>query len=92
MKLPPLVARVRVHTPHRACRLWVPLFLLWGLLLVLLVLLLPVLAVAIGVTAVAAPRWSIAPAARGLWAVLCESRGTRVLVAGGRAQVFFTLH
>jgi hypothetical protein len=89
MNVPPLVARVRVHTPRRAYRLWVPLFLIWALLLLLLV---PVLLVALAVTVLIAPRWTFVPAARGAWDVLCASRGTRVAVDGGRSRIFVALH
>jgi len=87
--LPPLVARVRVRTRRHAFRLWVPLFLAWLLLLPLLA---PLVLVALLVTAVALPRWRCAALLRGVYATLCETRGTCVEVEGDATQVFVTLH
>ena len=78
MTLPPLVARVRIRTEHRHLRLFVPLFLLLVLLLALAALLAP-------------PRWRFGPAARGVCRALCETRGTRVDVAGPRSRVHVAL-
>jgi hypothetical protein len=88
VRLPPLVARVRIRTRGRACRLWVPLFLVW---LVLLLLIAPVLLVALLVTLLVARRWSFLPLAGGLYATLCEARGTRVELEGERTTVHIAL-
>jgi hypothetical protein len=89
MMLPPLVARVRVVTPRRAYGAWLPLFLLWILLLPLVLL----LVVALAATAVVAPRWRFGAVAAGLYAAVCEARGTRVDVEGGDGRrVFVALH
>ncbi|HTN51789.1 MAG TPA: hypothetical protein VML50_05260 [Anaeromyxobacter sp.] len=87
MRLPPLVARVRVRTPRHALRLWLPLFLVWALLAVLLLPLLLVLRIA----ALVVPRWSLLALVRGGCAVLGEARGTRVLVERPGAEIFVSL-
>src|SRR5512146_1795278 len=69
MKLPPLVARVRVRTDRRSLGLWVPLFLAWALLVVLLA---PLLLLALLVTLLFAPRWRFARLASGVYAAVCE--------------------
>ena len=88
MTLPPLVARVRIRTEHRHLRLFVPLFLLWLLLFPLFLLLVLLLALA---ALLAPPRWRFGPAARGVCRALCETRGTRVDVAGPRSRVHVAL-
>jgi predicted membrane metal-binding protein len=89
VRLPPLVARVRIRTRGRAYRLWVPLFLVWLLLALLLA---PVLLVALLLTLLVARRWRFLPLAGGLYTALCEARGTRVELEGERATVFVALH
>ncbi len=89
MKLPPLVARVRVRTRAHLFRLWVPLFLLWLLLFLLLA---PLLLVATLVTLLAAPRWRFGRLARGVYVTVCETRGAHVEVEGDRTGVSIALH
>jgi hypothetical protein len=89
MKLPPLVARVRVRTRCHAFGLWVPLFLLW---LVVIPVLAPIVLLALLVTRVALPRWRCAALLRGAYTTLCETRGTRVEVENDDRHFFVTLH
>jgi len=89
MTLPPLVARIRIRTERRHLRLFVPLFLLWLLLLPLLVPLVLLVALA---AVLAPPRWRFGPVARGACLALCETRGTRIDVAGPRGRVHVALH
>jgi hypothetical protein len=89
MRLPPLVARVRIRTPDHHLRLWVPLFLVWVLLLPLLVPLALLVALA---ALLAPPRWRFGPVARGACVALCETRGVAVDVEGPRSRFLVTLH
>ena len=88
MRHPPLVARVRIGTPARSHALWLPIVLLWAPLLLLLA---PFLLVAALVALAAAPRWSSLALGRGLWAALCETRGTCVDLEGGKRRVSIAL-
>jgi hypothetical protein len=89
MKVPPLVARVRVRTGAHAFRLWVPLFLVWALLFVLLA---PLFLFAVLAALLAPRRWRFGRAACGAWATFCETRGTHVDVEGARSAVSVEIH
>ncbi len=89
MRVPPLVARVRLRGRRRSIRLWIPLFLLW---LVLAVLLAPLLALVFLAALVAPPRWRFLRLAGGAWGALCEARGASVHVEDARGAVFVSFH
>lgn len=88
MRLPPLVARIRIGTPARSVPLWVPIVLVWAPLLVLAA---PLLLLALLVALVVAPRWSFLTFARGIWDALCEVRGTRIDLQGDHRRVSIAL-
>lgn len=89
MKLPPLVARLRVRTRTRSFGLWVPLFLVWMLAFLLAA---PLVLAGILVSLAFAPRWNVARLAWGTYAALCETRGTLIDVERDRTRVFMALH
>jgi uncharacterized membrane protein len=88
MRIPPLVARVRIGTPVHSVPLWVPIVLVWAPLLVLAA---PLLLLALLAALVVAPRWSFLALARGIWDALCEARGTRIDFQGDHRRVSIAL-
>ena len=80
MMVPPSVLRVRVQSPERRIRLWIPLFIIWPPLFLIALLLWPLVLVA------AALLWRRGlgrPLLRGgprLYALVCGLRGLEVRV------------
>lgn len=92
MTFPPLLVRLRVHTPERAWpTLWLPLFLVWPLLFLLLVpLALIVLVVALVLDPLQIRRAFVMAGA--LFSVVCGLRGLHIDVVGRGGQVLVSFH
>ncbi len=92
MKLPPWFVRIRIQPSHFWLPgLWLPVFLLWPLILILV---LPVFIIAlVGVffwEAKSVP--GVIQTFKGLYRILCETRGTRVDVDAQGAHVLIAIH
>jgi hypothetical protein len=92
MTFPPLLLRLRLHTPEHAWpTLWLPLFLVWPLVLLLLV---PPALVVLLVAIVLDPRQTprVFELVGALFAVVCGLRGLHIDVVGRRGQVLISFH
>lgn len=92
MTFPPLLLRLRVHTPaHTWPTLWLPLFLVWLLLFLLVI---PLALVALLIAIVLDPRQTprAFDLAGALFAVLCGLRSLHIDVVGRRSQLLISFH
>jgi hypothetical protein len=92
MTFPPLLLRLRTHTPeHDWPTLWLPLFLVWPPLFLLCV---PLALVGLLVANVLDPRQprGAVELAGALFAVACALRGLHIELVGRRGQILISFH
>ena len=88
MTFPPSLLRVRVQTPDRGIRLWVPLFVIWPFVALLALSLSPFILIGASLLWSSGKGRPLLLAGPRIFGILCGLRGLTVSVQGPSQTVF----